>query len=773
MSVKEYVVSLQKGVDYDQFWSEMESDTSGLAFVPNRKIEIVNNRDGSTRNCHYALTSEEAQLLRDDPRVLGVDIPVTEKDYVKLTPFYTTQTGNFTKPSSQSDSNNPYLNWGLIRHTANTNIYGTSQTTTLNYLYDFDGTGVDVVISDSGLQVDHPEFTDSSGNSRVQQINWYTESGIPGTQSANHYRDYSGHGTHVAGTAVGKTYGWAKNSRIYSVKVRGIEGPGDSGTGIAAVDCMDVIKLWHRNKPVDPITGHKRPTIVNMSWGYTIPYTNFFGSSLVTGGRYRGTNWTGTSPDINKGMYYFRASSFRDTATDVDLEELLDEGVIVCVAAGNNSHKIDVPEGLDYNNYWTYQGVENIFYHRGCSPFSSRAIIVGSLNNAPYNTNLDVKASYSNGGPGIDIYGAGTYIMSSVSNINEYPVGSYIDYPYYANPSFRQMNSTGTSMASPQICGIGALYLQNNPTANSSVLKSIIQSNGTYTIYTSGLDNDYSVTSSQWGGNVRVAYINTLTSNTQSNIANSTVANTAIWSGKGGFASVKFTRTPPPRQNRKLGKSAVLIVGATSLASYADTVLSVLNTRLSAQGYTTSYANTYASLPTDLSSYGQIWDVSVDITGYGDGGVVIPNTATTKYTSYLQQGGALFLLGENSAGPSTAWDPRNESIATFITNMGGGSVQTNVSEVNQLLNLTVDPQFRIANSDSTVSIDWGGQYSSIGTGIRITVEHGVAVCWKTGSLSNAPAGAIVSVLDINILDNSNQYYENTFVDNLIATLNSK
>jgi hypothetical protein len=765
MSVKEYVVSLQKGVDYDQFWSEMESDTNGLTFVPNRKIDIVNNRDGSTRNCHYALTDEEAQLLRDDPRVLGVDIPVSQKEYVKITPFSTTQPGNYTKPATQDDSNNTYLNWGLIRHSNNTNVYGTSTTTPLQYIYDLDGTGVDIVISDTGLQVDHPEFQDASGNSRVQLINWYTESGITGTQSANHYRDYDGHGTHVAGTAAGKTYGWAKNARIYSVKVSGLEGSGDSGTGISAVDCMDVIKLWHRNKPVNPETGYKRPTIVNMSWGYTIAY------QFITGGRYRGTTWTGTTPDINKGMYYPRASSYRDTATDVDLEELLDEGVIVCVAAGNNSHKIDVPSGIDYNNYWTRTGVGNIYYHRGCSPFSSRALIVGSLNNSTYDTTLDKKASYSNGGPGIDIYAAGTYIMSSTSTVNQFPVGSYVDYPYYGNPTFRQLNLSGTSMASPQICGIGALYLQNNPTANSTVLKSIIQSNGTYTVYSSGSDNDYNNLASQWGGNVKVAYISTLSA---ANVANTVVINTSpIWSGTGGFATVSFTRTPPAIKNRKLGKTTVLIVGATSLSSYANEVLNVLNTRLSAQGYTTTYANTYASLPADLSSYGQIWDVSVDITGYGNGGVVIPNDATTKYTSYLQQGGALFLLGENSAGTSTAWDPRNESIATFITNMGGGTVATNVSEVNQLLRLTVDSQFRIANSDSTVSIDWGGQYNSIGTGTRITVEHGVAVCWKTGSLSNAPAGAIVSVLDINFLTNSNQYYENTFVDNLIATLNSK
>ena len=66
-----------------------------------------------------------------------------------------------------------------------------------------------------------------SGANRVHEINWADESGISFTQSANHYRDYDGHGTHCGGTAVGKNFGWATNARIFSVKVDGLEGTGD------------------------------------------------------------------------------------------------------------------------------------------------------------------------------------------------------------------------------------------------------------------------------------------------------------------------------------------------------------------------------------------------------------------------------------------------------------------------------------------------------------------------------------------------------------------
>ena len=47
------------------------------------------------------------------------------------------------------------------------------------------------------------------------------------------------------------------------MKVAGLEGSGDTGTGISVSDCFDVIKLWHRNKPVDPAIGVKLPKVTH------------------------------------------------------------------------------------------------------------------------------------------------------------------------------------------------------------------------------------------------------------------------------------------------------------------------------------------------------------------------------------------------------------------------------------------------------------------------------------------------------------------------------
>jgi hypothetical protein len=43
-----------------------------------------------------------------------------------------------------------------------------------------------------------------------------------------------------------------------------------------------------------------------------------------------------------------------------------------------------------------------------------------------------------------------------------------------------------------------------------------------------------------------------------------------------------------------------------------------------------------------------------------------------------------------------------------------------------------------------------------------------AAMWETGSLSNAPAGAIISVLDVNFLTDA--FLQNDFIDNIIASL---
>ena len=487
MSEKEYIVTLNAGVDYAAFNAEMIEET-GAGDIPNRTVEVTNARLVSQRNTHYSLTDEEAAILTQDSRVAGVEIPPDQRDDLEIG-FDAVQTGDFTKTSSDSGV---YLNWGMRRCATTTNDYNTGNTVSGDYEYNLDGSGVDVVIHDSGLHVDHPEFNDADGNSRVQQINWYTESGVSGTQNANHYRDNHGHGTHVAGTVAGKTYGWAKNARIYSIKVRGLEGTGDSSTGIPITDCFDVIKGWHNNKPIDPATGQKRPTIVNMSWGYGS--TNSF---EPYDGYYRGTQWTydnnnagvainfASSADMQQrtglplwnsfsGGQLVRKLNTRITSVDNDVQELIDAGIHVCIASGNRNLTIDVSGGPDYDNSYRVNPYGSpggyIYYCRGSSPFSTDAFMVGNSDSATNsNDDLEQRASSSNHGPGVDIYAPGTKIMSSCSNTNA--IGGQ---DYNIDSSYKQANISGTSMASPQVCGVGALALQVNPHMTPAQLKTFL-----------------------------------------------------------------------------------------------------------------------------------------------------------------------------------------------------------------------------------------------------------------------------------------------------------
>lgn len=275
---REYVVISKRGIDVETIDDDLGIETS-IPSVPDKVVKKANPRIGSKRMTHWMLSDEEAELLRSDPRIESVEIHPEHNPMIKIGTF-ANQSGSFYRYKESDSLTNTTVNWGLRRTNEETNTFLGDTTISGDYLYALDGTGVDVVIQDSGIQADHPEWNDKDGNSRLQQIDWYTESGISGTQDANFYSDYSGHGTHVAGIAAGKTYGWAKNARIYSQKLETLKGAGDTSTGVSTVDAFDMIRIWHNNKT------NGRPTVVNMSWGSSYGF-----SGTPEGGNYRGTDW--------------------------------------------------------------------------------------------------------------------------------------------------------------------------------------------------------------------------------------------------------------------------------------------------------------------------------------------------------------------------------------------------------------------------------------------------------------------------------------------------
>jgi len=463
--VKEYIVTTKTQEDAQAIGIELTSSL-GSATVPSRTVDVVNERPLSKRNTHYALTAEEALELSKDPRVIAVEIPPELRDDIKIG-FRGEQE---IVPDSTSSSGNQLDNWAFIRCTQEANRSSNApfyQT----FNYNLAGAGCDVVITDSGVDANHPEWqSPTTKQSRLQQINWYAASGITGTQPTGFYQDQNGHGTHVTGTVAGKRYGWAKEANIYSLKIGGLEGAGDTAPSpYGPTTFCDILIGFHNNKPVDPNTGYKRPTIVNMSWGYTSTYVN----SMY--GQFQGVAWDdSTNPTtyrLEYGMLNASTNFFeffhpvRIAAVDADIADAAAAGIIFVGAAGNDYHLGDVPSGINYDNWYSgdYWSGAPRYYHRGSSPCASESgvIVVGAMENittdAGTQTWVDQKTTFSSTGPNVTIYAPGRYIQSA------YPSWASGAEDYPEDPTYKCEKLSGTSMASPQVCGLLATILGMRP----------------------------------------------------------------------------------------------------------------------------------------------------------------------------------------------------------------------------------------------------------------------------------------------------------------------
>jgi subtilisin family serine protease len=234
-----------------------------------------------------------------------------------------------------------------------------------SYTYDKNGSTVDAYIFDSGIKLDHVEFT-----GRVL-------SGYNAITLGALANDDNGHGSHVAGTVGGTTYGVAKGIRLIAVKVLNNLGSGTFSQIIAGID-------W-------AIAHHgTKPAVGNMSLG-----------------------GVGTSPTLEAAV--------RRAITD---------GIVMCLAAGNSI--------LDASGFTPARTAE--------------AITVGAT------TSTDGFASYSNFGAVVDILAPGSAITSA----------------WFASSTAINTIS-GTSMASPHVAGVAALYLENNPGATTAQVETALK----------------------------------------------------------------------------------------------------------------------------------------------------------------------------------------------------------------------------------------------------------------------------------------------------------
>jgi len=157
------------------------------------------------------MTAEEAERLSEDFRVAYVE-----------------EDGVVTADATQS---NPP--WGLDR------IDQRSRPLNASYTFNWTGANVRAYIIDTGILTSHTQFGGRASNV-------FDAFGGNGT-------DCNGHGTHVAGTVGGSTFGVAKSSLPRGVRVLNCSGSGSNSGVIAGVD-------WVR-------ANHQAPAVANMSLG--------------------------------------------------------------------------------------------------------------------------------------------------------------------------------------------------------------------------------------------------------------------------------------------------------------------------------------------------------------------------------------------------------------------------------------------------------------------------------------------------------------------------
>jgi len=476
--MKECVIVAHSEADIDSLHAELMADGTEVAdLVPLNELTY-----------HYMLTNEEAAKLANDPRVAHIHYklptsaarphvarPHVAPDVTQTPRAYNNTAGNFARRAINPDLYN--VNWGLRRAT----LANTENTTGTTYAANRDGTGVDIVIMDDGVQTGHPEF-----GSRLKEINWFQDAGVAGTMPTGFY-DYSisgegSHGTHVAGISAGKTYGAAKGANIYSLRIFD-----NSPGGTKSFDpytAFDILRAWHLKKFAQG--GSRRPTVVNMSWGYVWYYSD--NPFRLSQKNIKKIVYEGSTTSYSSGSQYLPSKGMvgpehcvTDPATDMRITQGQAAGIVYVTAAGNYGHKIDIDGGRDYNNYYTHSfssaiapADTPIYYHRGGSPIGTIRVSASDSATVRNKTNyLEQLANYSERGPGCDIISPGTDITSSTSNQSSFTPFQYLFGTEQQN-TYNACKISGTSMATPNVTGVVALYLQGNTTATPAQVKSWI-----------------------------------------------------------------------------------------------------------------------------------------------------------------------------------------------------------------------------------------------------------------------------------------------------------
>ena len=169
----------------------------------------------------------------------------------------------------------------------------------------------------------------------------------------------------------------------------------------------------------------------------------------VTGVKVLGCNGSGSYSNVIKGIDWVRANAVKpavanmslgggvSTAVDNAVKAAADSGVIFAIAAGN--------DGVD-----------------ACTKSPARAGTHSGVITVAATASNDTEASWSNYGSCVDIWAPGVNIVSTAMRGGT-------------------TTMSGTSMASPHVAGVAALYLSGVPSATAALAESSLKTNSVAT----------------------------------------------------------------------------------------------------------------------------------------------------------------------------------------------------------------------------------------------------------------------------------------------------